>query len=462
MTFTSLNPIGLDLRVLLFTAATGIGVTIAFGTPPAFMASRRRGGDIRRDSRRSIAGSIASRRLRATLVVVEIALALVLLMGASLMGRSFANLQSISRGFDTNGLVVLHVGFIGTANQDSQGRDFLSARVVTDLQSLPGVRGVTVGAIPPEASRIRSGSVEFAHAPTLKTDKLILPIYDVWPDYFEQLRLPIVAGRPFAENEPRESVIVSESFARAYWPDASALGGRFHFSGSAEWWTIVGVAAEVRQWKLDDATGAFEWYMPMRLPPVSTAAASAVPPTADNAIGYRMFALRSDDPAAAILNAARALQSVDSRLALLRASAVDDLFHDAVAEPRLVLFLLGVFSAIGLILAAGGIYGVLTHLVTARWRELGLRFALGAKPGDVFRMILRGGLGLAAAGIAVGSVLALAVMRLMRTILYEVEPVDPLSGVAVVGVVAIVALVAAWRPARRATQVDPATLLRQE
>jgi hypothetical protein len=289
----------------------------------------------------------------------------------------------------------------------------------------------------------------------------MLPIYDVWPDYFEQLRLPLVAGRPFAENEPRESVIVSESFARAYWPDGRALGGRLHFSGSAEWWTIVGVAADVRQWKLDDATGAFEWYMPLRLPPVSTTAAAPVAP-ADNPIAYRMFALRSDDPAAAILNAARSLQAVDSRLALLRASAVDDLFHDAVAEPRLVLFLLGGFSAIGLILAAGGIYGVLTHLVTARWRELGLRFALGARPDDVFRMILRGGLGLAAAGVAVGSVLALAVMRPMRTILYEVEPVDPLSGVAVVGVVAIVALVAAWRPARRATQVDPATLLRQE
>jgi predicted permease len=461
MTFTSLNEIALDRRVLLFTAMTGVATAVVFGTPPALVASRRRGVDVMHSHARSVSGSAGARRLRSVLVILEVTLALVLLMGASLMGRSFAKLQAVDPGFDTAGLVVLYVGFPASRYQDLQRRDRFTEQLITSLRLVPGVQGVTAGAIPPESSAIRSGTVEFAHAPDLGTEKLILPIYDVWPDYFEQLRLPLLAGRPFAPNESKESVIVSESFARSFWPDGTALGGRFRLSGSADWWTVVGVATEVRQWKLDDATGSFEWYRPLQVPsgtppPEPTRAAAA------DALVYRPFAIRADDPASIVRRAGAAVQAIDDDVVIWRIEVVDGLFHDAVAEPRVVLFMLTVFAALGLTLAAGGLYGVLSHLVTQRLREIGIRLALGANPRHVFRLILRTGVTLAAAGVVLGIALALGLTRVMRAILYEVEPTDPLSAAVVIAVLMATAFLASWRPARRAMRVDPVTLLREQ
>jgi predicted permease len=415
-----------------------------------------------RSDSRSIAGSSGSRRLRSVLVIAEVTLALVLLVGASLMGRSFAKLHAVDRGFDTNGLVALYVGFPATGYQDPRVRDRFTEQLIGRLRLVPGVRGVTAGAVPPDASKIRSGSVEFAHAPAATTDRLILPIYEVWPDYFEGVGVPLLEGRPFAPNEPGESVIVSESFARRYWPDGSPLGGRFRFASSDLWRTVVGVAGEVRQWKLDDATGSFEWYEPMQVPAGARAPATTETAPAEAIVEYRPFAIRADDPAVVLRRTEQTLQALDDDVVLWRADPVERLLHDAVAEPRFVLFMLVVFAALGLTLAAGGIYGVLSCTVTQRLREIGIRLALGAEPKEIFRLILRGGIWLTLVGVIVGVALAAGLTRVMRAILYDVEPDDPLSVAVVVAIVMATALFASWRPARRAMRVDPVMLLRED
>jgi predicted permease len=462
MTFTSLNDIDLDGRVLAFTALAGVGTAIVFGLPPALIGSRAARTDVMQSESRSVTGSTASRRLRSALVITEVTLALVLLVGATLMGRSFAKLQAVDRGFDTIGLLAVYVGFPGAGYQDPRARDRFTEQFIDRLRLVPGVQAVTAGAVPPDASKIRSGSVEFAHAPEARTGRLILPVYEVWPDYFDRVGLPLREGRPFEPNEPAESVIVSESFARRFWPDGSALGGRVRFTAGDAWRTVVGVAGEVRQWKLDDATGSFEWYQPMQVPAGARTTAPNAIARAEPIVEYRPFAIRADEPTVVLRRIEQTLHALDDDVVLWRADPVDHLFHDAVAEPRFVFLMLIVFAALGLVLAAGGIYGVLSCVVTQRLREIGIRLALGAEPKEIFRLIVRGGFVLTLLGVSVGVVLAAGLTHVMRAILYEVEPTDPVSMALVVAIVMASALFASWRPARRAMRVDPVRLLREE
>jgi putative ABC transport system permease protein len=224
---------------------------------------------------------------------------------------------------------------------------------------------------------------------------------------------------------------------------------------------VIGVAGEVRQWKMDDATGAFEWYEPLQTSADAPPTEPIVGRPAEEIVGYRTFVIRADDPAGAIRLAEQAVHATDEDVVIWQAGLVEHLFHDAVAEPRVALFMLLVLAGLGLVLAAGGLYGVLSHLVTQRLREIGIRMALGAQPGDIGRLILRTGLMLTCVGVITGVALAAGLTRVMRAMLFDIEPTDPLSIAGVVVVVLATALFASWRPARRAMRVDPATLLRE-
>ena len=253
-------------------------------------------------------------------------------------------------------------------------------------------------------------------------------------------------------------MILSQSFADRFWPRGGAVGQQIRWEGE-NWLTIVGVAGEVRQMSLDDSTGSFEIYQPLRrphgLPPPKNVRSGAI-------VEYRTFAVRSTDVAATVARLGSAVHETDSRVVLWRLEPVERLFADAVARPRLVLMMMIVFAALGLVLAAAGIYGVLSYAVVQRHREIGIRLALGARPESVGRLILGNGLLLTAFGLVAGVALAMALMRVMRTLLYEVEPTDPISVGLVVVVLTAVATLASWQPARRAMRVDPVKLLRQE
>ncbi len=455
---SSMNAIDLDARALMFTALVGLIAAALFGLPPAWLASRAGIVELLKRDSRSSTGSRGTRRVRSALVVAEVTLAIVLLVGAALMARSLVKLQGVDRGFDTTGLISLRVGLPAAGYADVYARDVFTEQMIARAAKIPGVIGTSSGGLPPDASMIAFGKLERSDRPGELTDGLIVPIYQVWPNYFETVRLPMRAGRTFRDDEPRESVIVSESFAEKYWPGGRAIGQQVRWEGET-WLTIIGVAGEVRQLTLDDSTGSFEFYQPLRRPP-------GLPPPKSFRSGaivdYRTIAVRATNAAATVAHLRTAVHDTDPRVVIWKLEPVDRLFADAVARPRLVLLLMLVFAALGLVLAAAGIYGVLSYAVVQRHREIGIRLALGARPESVGRLILRSGLTLTVMGLVAGVALALALMRVMRTLLYEVEPTDPVSVAVVVVVLGVVAMIASWRPARRAMRVDPAKLLRQE
>jgi len=375
------------------------------------------------------------------------------------MARSFLKLQGVERGFDASELATVRVGLPSTGYRDVGAQDRFSENLIAAFERLPGVTAATAGSAPPDADAIRFGSLEFEHAPEAATDGLLMPVYRVWPDYFATLGIPVVEGRAFGPSEPPESTIVSRSFADRYWPDRSALGGRFRFAGSRTWRTVVGVAGEVRQLDMDDATGSFEVYEPILTFPATQA--STRRSAADAIVAYRTFVIRASDPTAVLEPVRQAVGTVDESVVVWEMNTVEDDFDDAVSRPRVVLFVLTVFATMGLLMAAAGLYGVLSYLVGQRRREIGIRLALGAAPHEIFQLVLRNGLGLTVTGLTAGILLALGVVRLMRTLLYDVEPTDPLSLLLVGGVLSAAALVASWRPAQRAMRIDPVELLRE-
>jgi putative ABC transport system permease protein len=457
--FQSLNRIDLDGRALAFTMAAGLLTCLLFGLPPAILGSRPSILGVLRWESRSSAGSAGARRLRSALVIAEVTVAIVLLVGAALMARSYLKLQSVDRGFDTNGLVTLRLGFPSGGYSDATVRDRFSDALVAELRRLPGVVNASVGAVPPDTSLVSFSKLETADAPGQLSDSLVIPIYKVWPNYFSTLGLPIKEGRAFTDAEPADSAIVSESFARKFWPDRSPIGRQFRGEGSKTWLTVVGVSTEVRQLSLDDSEGAFEWFQPLRVPPGVT----PKPRTTTAAIiDYRGFVVRATDPAAVFTQLSHAAHQLDNRVVVWKTSVVNDRYTEAVARPRVTLLLLLVFSGMGLVLAAAGLYGVLSHLVSQRLREIGIRLALGAKPEGVFQLILRNGLGLTLIGLVLGLGASYYLVRVMRSILYEVEPSDPTAVIGASALLLLTALIACWRPARRAMKVDPVRLLREQ
>lgn len=246
MTFQSMNQIDLDGRVLGFAVLAGLFTSLVFGLPPAIIGSRANVLGILRQDTRSSAGSVVSRRLRSSLVVAEVTIAIVLLVGAALMARSFLKLQAVDRGFDSNGLVAMKVGFPTGPYTDAAVRDRFVATALDELRRLPGVRSATAGSVPPDTDMISFAQLEFLDRPGQLSDELVVPVYKVWPDYFETIGLKITEGRSFAADEPAASTVVSESFAKKFWPDRSPVGSQFRFQGSTRTFTVVGVSTEVR------------------------------------------------------------------------------------------------------------------------------------------------------------------------------------------------------------------------
>jgi len=460
MFLASLNEVDLDARTIAFTGLVGLVTLALFGLPPAVIASQPAVANVLRRDSRSVTGSRAARRLRSALVVAEVSVSIVLLVGAALMARSFVKLQSVDRGFDAAELAAVRVGLPTAGYLDPQSQDRFSEDLMRAFSRLPGVRAATAGSAPPDADLITFGNVEFEHVPDVTAEQVIIPVYRVWPNYFSTTGIPVVEGRPFGPVEPPESTIISRSFADKYWPGLSAVGGRFRFTGSRTWRTVIGVAGEVRQLDMDDAMGAFEFYYPMRVvpgdkPPTPRASTDAI-------AAYRTFVIRADDPAAVLVPARTAVTSVDENVVIWDVKTVEENFSAAVARPRVVLFMLAVFATMGLLLAAAGLYGVLSYLVGQRLKEIGIRLALGATPREIFRLVMRGGLALTAVGLATGLLMSIGLVRLMRTLLFEVEPTDPVSLLVVGGLLSATAVVATWRPAVRAMRVDPVALLRQD
>ena len=457
MTIGTLNAITLDGRAMTFALMLGLLAALLFGLPAAFVASRSAILTLLSAHSRGSSSSSTSRRLRSALVVVEVSVSIVLLVGAALMTRSFVKLEGAGKGFDPSNLVSIRLGFPTNGFADATLRDRFMLDALTRIRQVPGVAGVTPGGLPTDYRFIMLGRVEFDRHPGEWTPPLLARMHDVQGDYFATLRLPLLRGRTFRGDDTEYAVIINDQFAHRYWPDGNALGGRFRAEGQP-WQTVIGIAGDVRTMAADQPGSALMLYYQMGKAP--QALRPMLP--ASSIVEYRTIVVRATRPAVAVSELPQIIHDVDPRVVIWRTALVEELYADAIARPRTVFVLMVVFAGVGLVLAMAGVYGVLSYLVTQRLREIGIRLALGARPRDVGSLILTSGLGLTAVGLTIGIGLALALARVMRTLLYQVDPMDPLSIVGVSTLLTATALAAASRPARRAMRVDPVSLLREE
>jgi putative ABC transport system permease protein len=443
-----MEQIHLDGGVLLFTTVVSVTVALAFGLVPAIQASR---SDLRESLSESAGttGGPGARRLLGALVIVEVALALVLLVGAALMTRSFASLLQVDPGFEPGHVVAAQVFLPITKYRERSRIVQFYEDVVSRLQATPDVESASAVSVLPMfevgAPSALPFSVEGRQPP--KTEDPLAEVRIVLPRYFETMKIRLVQGRLLDERDssdaPRTSVI-NETMARRYFPDRSPLGQTIVNPHGKS--VVVGVVADVRNQGLESEPRK-QVYLPMRQSPSATMA---------------LVARTRRDPMALAGDVRRAVQAVDGEQPIYDLNTMDGILARAVFLPRLSTTLLASFAISALLLAALGIYGVLSYVVNQRTREIGLRMALGASRGRTIGLIAENSLLMVAIGIAVGLGVSLLLARSMSRVLYGVSPFDILSFGAAALVLVAAGLGATLLPARRATRVDPMIALREQ
>jgi putative ABC transport system permease protein len=438
-----------NVRVSPAVFAFGFAVTLLtgllFGLLPAFAAARTGAGDALKQGLRSIGGGRA-RLARRALTVAEMALAIVLLVGAGLLIRSYDRLQRADLGFDPERVLALRVSLPEARYPTAASRADFVAVLTEQIRALPGVRDAAVASGLPPRGGILFGQLEIEGLTTEAPPPSTFGGGWVMPGYFETMRMPILDGRSFHESDVRsgEVMIVNESLARRYWPDESAVGKRIRLNAKRPWATIVGVVGDVTTQA--GRAAAEQIYEPMT--PVSIFASVS------------MVIATTADPAGMAAAVKGQVWTRDAKLPLRDLETLEQRVASTLARPRFNLVLLSVFAGVGLLLAAIGVYGVISYSVGLRRQEIGVRMALGAQPRDIRRDVMGEAVKMAAVGVALGLAGAAALTKLLGAMLHEVSPTDPATFGAVAAMLAATALLAAWVPARRAMRVDPMVALR--
>jgi len=452
--FPRLGEIRLDWRVLGFTLVASVVTGILFGFAPSLQLSKTDVQDSLKEMGRGVSGSRRHNRLRNLLIVAEVALSVVLLVGAGLLFRSFLQLQAVNTGFTPQQVLTARLTPAG-ANYRTDA-DYISFydKTIQRISATPGVAVVgAINTLPLDKGPTAGFRIE--GRPPLTTDKWPGGNYrTVSTDYFRAMNIPIVQGRAFTDRDTETAplvMVVNQALAQRDFPNDNPIGKRINLGntnqqGQPVWFEIVGVAADVRSLELREPA-APEFYL------------SAL----QDSFGSMFVVIRSTvEPTTVAGTIRQAAAEVDKSAAVSDIKTMDHVVSAAVTQPRFNLFLLGLFSCIALALSAAGIYGVTAYSVAQRTHEFGIRMALGAQVGDVLRMIIRQGMLLISVGVAVGLAASFALTRLLRTLLFGVSTTDPLTFVAITALLTLVALVACYVPARRATKVDPLTALRYE
>jgi putative ABC transport system permease protein len=455
---TSLNPgeiprlssIAIRTPVLLFTLGISLFTGVLFGLAPLVQALRFNLNDALKEGGRGVGGSAWGRRLRGALVVAEIAVSLVVLVGAGLLVKSFSRLLNVDAGFVADKLLTANVELFHF--KEPQQRAALQREVIARIQQIPGVESVGGGSgLPPTtAQRVTRFAAEGQDASKQEVNTAYF--IGISPDYFRALGTPLITGRAFDERDSEAApkvVIINKTLARRLFPTEDPIGKRLKLINSEqsdEWRSIAGVVGDVKYSGLDDPGEAIV-YTPFAQTPF---------------LWSYLMIRTANDPVALIPSIRSAVSSVDPKLAALQLQPMGQLVAGAVAQPRFNMILLSSFGVLALVLAVVGLYGVMSYLVAQRTREIGVRMALGARPGDVLKLIVGHGLALAAAGVAVGLGAAFAATRVMSSLLFGVSATDPLTFIVTALLLTGVALAASFIPARRAMRVDPMVALRYE
>ena len=444
--------VAVDGRVLTFTLGVALLTGIGFGLVPALALSRGALHDTLKEGGRSgSAVNRASARFRSALVVVELSLAIVLLAGAGLMTRSFSELRRVSLGFEPKNALMAEVAIPYSKYRSDTAQIAFFRAVESRIAALPGVRDVgAISFLPLTGQRSASSFTVPGRPAPPRGQEPVGDMRAVTPGYFRAMGIPITAGRPVGEEDRMggpDVAVVSETLARTFWPGESAIGKYIDY----EWYRqehvqIVGVARDVHHVGAD--TRPFmEIYRPLAQFPYTE---------------MTLVVRAARDPISLANPIRQAVRSVDADQPVARLATMDALVAESLGTSRLSTMLFALFGAVGLVLAAVGIYGVISYGVMQRTREFGVRMALGALASDVRGMVVRQAATLTLLGMGLGIVGALVATRLMRSLLFEVAPTDPVTYVGVALILGVISLIASYLPARRATLVDPVIALRNE
>jgi putative ABC transport system permease protein len=451
--FPRLADVRIDPRVLGFTLLVSCATGVAFGLAPALQFTRPDVQAALKESARGSTGGARAGRLRSLLIVSEVALSLVLLVGAGLLFRSFIRLRSVELGFRPQRVLTFRLAPSGAGFREDAQYSAFYRDVAERVKAIPGVEAVGVINTLPLAKGPTAG-YQIEGRPPLRADEWPSVNYrSVSPDYFNAVGATVLRGRaPDERDVPGAplAVAVNESLARRDFPGEDPLGKRISFGATREgqpiWFQIVGVVADVRSLELG-AEPSPEMYTSYLQDPFA---------------GMSYVVRSSVEPESLVPAVREAVRGVDRAQPVADVRTMEQIVTEAAAQPRFNSLLLGLFASMALVLAAAGIYGVMSYSVTQRTHEIGVRIALGAQSGDVLRFIVGQGMAMALTGVGAGLACALVLTRVMSSLLYGVSATDPATFAAVALLLTAVALLASYLPARRATKVDPMVALRYE
>jgi putative ABC transport system permease protein len=449
---------GIDSGVLLFTLATSLLTGIIFGLVPAFQASKTDLNESLKEGARGSGGALRGSRSRSTLVIAEVAMALMLLSGAGLLIRSFIRLQDVKPGFNPENLLTVRLRLPQSRYSDAAQLAPFYQQLIERVRALPGVEAIGAISHLPLSGSYMSGTVTVEEAlasdpqnASFEADRRIIS-----PDYFRAMGITLLNGRAFTDQDGQGAppvAIIDESFARRFWPNQDPVGKRVKLGGGQSpnpWMTIVGVVAHVKHYSLNAAGREFIYYPYLQSPARSM-----------------YLAVRASGDPTAITSAVRGeVNSIDPAQPVSEVRSMRGLVYTSMAQQRFNMTLFTIFAVVALILASVGVYGVMSYSVTQRTHEIGLRMALGAQQNQILKMIVRQGLTLVLLGVGIGLIVTVALTmiftRYISSMLYEVKSTDLTTFAAVAAVLATVAVIASYIPARKATRVDPMIALRYE
>jgi len=449
-----LDEIGVDVRVFGFTLGVSLLTGLIFGLLPAWTASRAAATSGLKESARGASSSRSQQRLRNAFVVAELAVALILLVGAGLLVKTFWKLRNVEPGFNPGHLLTMRVELPETRYKGVEPQTRFRAQALANLNSLPGTQAAMVSELPLSGDSLDHDFLIEGRPPIAPGDEPSLETRSVMGDYFHVMQIPLKSGRDFQKQDfdPNAPLvgIANDEMVKQYFPNENPLGKRVRWARNptVQWIEIVGVAGNVKHFGLD---------LP-ELPALYS------PYTQINSWKRWMsFAVRTQaDPSAMTQAVKEQIWKVDAQLPITKVQSMNEVAAASFDARRFNMLLLTLFAGLALVLAAVGVYGVMSYAVTQRTHEIGIRMALGAQVGNVMRLVMKGGLVIAAVGVAIGLTGAFALTRLMSSLLFDVAPTDKATFAVVSLTLLLIALAACYIPARRATKVDPLQALRYE
>lgn len=449
-----LQEIGIDPRVLLFTLGLSVVTGVVFGVLPAWSGSRSGVREGLKEGARGATSGTAPQRLRSAFVVLELAVALILLVGAGLLVKTFWKLRNVEPGFNANHLLTMRVELPETRYKEVDKQTRFRTQLLEGINSLPGTQAAMISELPLSGDSLDHDFVIDGRPPIAPGDEPSLETRSVLGDYFHVMQIPLKRGRDF---QPQDLVanaplvgVANEEMVRQYFPNEDPLGKRIRWARNptVQWITIVGVVGDVKHFGLD---------LPEQ--PALYSPYTQIQPWKR----WMSLAVRTQSPPAGMATAVKQqIWKIDSQLPATKVQTMDEVAAASFAARSFYMLLLVIFASLALVLAGVGVYGVMSYAVTQRTQEIGIRMALGAQVRDVVTLVMRSGLVLAIIGVALGLAGAFALTRLMRSLLFEVGPTDAVTFITVSVSLLVVALLACYLPARRATKVDPLIALRYE